>query len=255
MLPVLNLSETQKYMDARFEEALQRQDLDYPRVALQAAQMLSVDEVLALARTSREDGLVNQGSRNLLELARHALLVSTIAWDGCIVEPGQPWDHPCEMASELSAATVRSLVFVGNQTLQELQRAVAYQVLGNYTWRVSASKRYAYALAVVAMAEIPQDELAALGREAVNARFLNLLLNASLWLQDGPWNDTKASDLKRLAELTFTGFTEPAPVAVNEARKEQSWAERLAAKMRVGAANASPEGSLSDSAFNSPLFR
>lgn len=253
MQPSLNLIETAKYMDGRFEEALQRQDLDYPRVALQAAQMLKTEEILELARLPREDGSVNQGSRNLLELARHALLVATLAWDSAIVETGHPWDNPCEMASELTATCVRSLVFVGHQTIQELQRAVAYQVLGNYTWRVSQAKRYAYSLAVAAMSDIPKEDLTMMGREAVSARFLTLLLNATLWLQEGPWNSTKSGDLRRLAELTFEGFTEPAANAVSDARAERSWAERMLAKTEIGGTASRVEMG-ADAAFDKPLF-
>lgn len=253
----LNLTDAAKYMDTRFEEALQRQDLDYPRVALQAAQMLSVDEVQALSRLMREDAQINQGSRNLLELARHALLVATLAWDTGIAVVGEPWDNPSEMAAEMTATITRAMVFMGGQTIQELQRAVAYEVIGAYTWRVSQAKRYAFSLAVRAMSDIPREDLAQMGRNAVSVRFLGLMMNATLWLQEGAWNPVKSAELQRMAELTFQGFTQPSPETVQEAAQEQRWAERMKARVRVGGVASAEELGLTsrESAFGTPLLR
>jgi len=212
------------WLDATFESSLNREDLDYPRVALQAAQMLSVEEVQAVANLPREDTRVSVGSRNLLELAKHSVLVATLVWDVGLSQSLKAWDNPMQMASEVTALTIRAMLGI-NSTLDDMKRALAQRYLGHYAWYLRPTDRYAWGLAMEAIHDIDSVDLLQHGQIGMATRFRHLLLQAQIWLEEGAWTATKTAELRRWAELAFLGMAKPSDKAIEIVHAEVSWVE------------------------------
>jgi hypothetical protein len=209
------------FIDAAFVDALKDENLDYPQVALQAAHILRSDEIQGLQQVSREDGMPCIGSQNYLELARFITLVATLGWETRLGE-GAGYDSAMGWAVESLAHTVRTTVFVPGNTLEDMMRLAANNML-RYIWDVKPKDRYAWTLSMQALSTIPEEDIFKRDHEQVMARVRHMLSQAQAWLDEGPWTAVKQAELVIWAEMAFSGFTEPSDEAKDQTKREIKW--------------------------------
>lgn len=211
------------WLDSYFMDRLRTPGADYAMVAKQAALILEPAEVSAMARVLREDRKVcSFPSQNFLDLAHFATNTATLAWDA---NHRFGYESPMDMATEVLARIVRTMVFQPGNTLEDMMRMIASELL-LWCWHIQNRERFAWNHAIRAMEHIPQEDVMRHGEDRVMACFRHLLNMAQGFLEEGPWNALKTSEMLRWAEFAFLGFGEPSPEAQAVTKQEIAWALR-----------------------------
>lgn len=189
------------WMDAQITNALQKKHLDFPVAAYQAMLLLEESEVIAFRQIANAKGEVFDDNRNMIEVARMAMLVATFQSDAGFSSRATTLGE----AVNLIVHTVKTFVGLELATSDRILSWMAYQGLG--LMYVYGQDRAAWGYTLRAVSALPEKvvPLGEVDKLTSTRGFRVIFEQAKQWIATGPWTSDCTMMLEEMASQVLVG--------------------------------------------------